>query len=419
MNKIIQGDVRAVLPTLPDDSIDCVVTSPPYWGLRDYGVEGQIGLEQNVEAYLEIIVGVFAEVRRVLRPEGTLWLNLGDSYAGSWGQYGHGKHARYRRDPSIRTPGTYPQEGIKPKDLVGIPWRVAFALQADGWYLRSDIIWSKPNPMPESVKDRPGGAHEYIFLMAKSPRYYYDGEAIREPVTGGAHPKGEGAAGQTPKANRTPSWDVAGAGPKSRSRAEYQEAIGTTHEGPTRKGRTVWTINVFGFKGSHYATFPPELARRCIIAGTSAFGMCEKCGRPYRRIVKTTYKNPGNRSNNGPRSTTNRKFSPGFEKRLELESETLGWEQSCKCDNAGTRKPVVFDPFMGSGTVAIVALKCDRNYLGIELNPRDVRLARQRINDEVPLFAAAGESLKSLPDENLKSLPAPTSPTPGPGSAQQ
>lgn len=191
INHIYVGDALEVLKTLPERSVHCCVTSPPYWGLRDYGVDGQIGLEQTPEEYVERLVNVFCEVRRVLRDDGTLWLNLGDSYAagGSGGSSpkstlqgytgSHVKQAIMNEKPISRRP----MNGLKPKDLVGIPWRVAFALQADGWYLRSDIIWHKPNVMPESVKDRPTKAHEYIFLLSKNERYYYDADAIREPVS--------------------------------------------------------------------------------------------------------------------------------------------------------------------------------------------------------------------------------------------
>src|SRR5262245_47420632 len=193
---ILRGDCREVLRTLPAESVNCVVTSPPYWGLRDYGVAGQIGLEETYSDYIDKMVGVFEAVRRILRKDGTVWLNLGDSYATGAGAVGEcpgggEQGARWRGDGSKRDyglgpmtqPNRMPQAGLKPKDLTGIPWRVAFALQADGWYLRQDIIWSKPNPMPESVRDRCTKAHEYLFLLSKSERYYYDAEAIAEPAT--------------------------------------------------------------------------------------------------------------------------------------------------------------------------------------------------------------------------------------------
>lgn len=257
-NTIIQGNCLEVLKTLDENSIDCCVTSPPYWGLRDYGAEEQIGLEKTPEEYTEKLVSVFREARRVLKDEGTLWLNLGDSYAGSnsagiednkaamWGS----------RKTVVKERPNKVVRGLKPKDLVGIPWRVAFALQADGWYLRSDIIWHKPNPMPESVKDRPTKAHEYIFLLAKSERYYYDNEAIKEPS-------------KYPNGNR-----------KSRANSTskvFHNAIGNkVHHGDQtyvkRNKRSVWAVSTKPFREAHFATFPPDLIEPCILAGCPSGG---------------------------------------------------------------------------------------------------------------------------------------------------
>ncbi len=183
---LYHGDCLEMMKQIPDGSVDCCVTSPPYWGLRDYGVEGQIGMEKTPQEYVENMVKVFREVRRILKPEGTLWLNLGDSYCGTGDKknYKDPKHAEGRNAQSKAINKKI--DGLKSKDLVGIPWRVAFALQADGWYLRQDIIWHKPNPMPESVRDRCTKAHEYIFLLSKSPKYYFDCDAIKEPAVLGA-----------------------------------------------------------------------------------------------------------------------------------------------------------------------------------------------------------------------------------------
>lgn len=233
------GDCLEVLRSLPSGLVNTCVTSPPYWGLRDYGHQGQIGLEETPDEYVERMVEVFREVRRVLRDDGTLWLNLGDSYAGSWGNQGR-KQARGAQRPinkGMKTTvddGRYPSKksrtgaiprgtDLKQKDLVGIPWMVAFALRADGWYLRSDIIWQKPNAMPSSVKDRPTTAHEYVFLLSKSRRYYYDSESIRE-TDSGMPPLG-------------------------------------------RNRRTVWTLPTVPYKGAHFATYPPALITPCILAG--------------------------------------------------------------------------------------------------------------------------------------------------------
>jgi DNA modification methylase len=254
--EVRQGDALDVLRSLPGEMARCCVTSPPYWGLRDYGAEGQIGMEQTPDKYVARLVAVFREVRRVLTNDGTLWLNLGDSYAGSWGARGRGAgtnaarpdlEAKYGTDAPARR--GFPCLGIKPKDLVGIPWRVAFALQADGWWLRSDIIWSKPNPMPESVTDRPTKAHEYVFLLAKSERYFYDADAIAEDATrgdaGSRFDTGKTSAHQLGRASSLPRKDDG-----------------------RRNRRSVWQIATRPFSGAHFATMPPDLADLCVRAGS-------------------------------------------------------------------------------------------------------------------------------------------------------
>ncbi|GAA4867050.1 hypothetical protein GCM10023310_53430 [Paenibacillus vulneris] len=217
--EIILGDSRKVLQDVPDQTFQCCITSPPYWGLRDYGVEGQIGAEMVVDDYINHLVEVFREVRRTLRDDGTLWLNIGDSYTSGGRKWRQEDKKNKARGMSYRAPTP---EGLKPKDLIGVPWRLAFALQADGWYLRSDIIWYKPNCQPESVKDRPTQSHEYLFLLSKSERYYYDHEAIKEP----------------------------------------------SNDGGVRNKRTVWHVNTEPFKGAHFAVFPKGLIRPCILAGS-------------------------------------------------------------------------------------------------------------------------------------------------------
>jgi len=261
---ILNGDSRELLRELPSGIVQTCVTSPPYWGLRDYSVEGQIGAENDVEEYLSTLVDVFREVRRMLRDDGTLWLNIGDSYTSG---------GRKWRAPDKKNPGRAMRyrpptpDGLKPKDLVGVPWRLAFALQADGWYLRSDIIWHKPNCQPESVKDRPTRAHEYVFLLSKSERYFYDYQAVMEKANGG-----DGL----------------------------------------RNRRSVWSINTEGYSGAHFAVFPTELVRRCILAGSKVGSL-------------------------------------------------------------------VLDPFLGTGTVALVALENLRECLGIELSREFADMARDRI----------------------------------------
>lgn len=260
------GDCREILRSLAPGSVHCVVTSPPYFGLRDYGVEGQIGLEQTPEEYVAELVEVFREVRRVLRDDGTLWLNLGDSYAGG-NTGGKWREGSARADGEVRGDGSTSRRnrngigavgGLKPKDLIGIPWRVAFALQADGWWLRQDVIWHKPNPMPESVRDRCTKAHEYIFLLSKGPRYYFDHEAIREQSVSAA-----GTAGNW-KGNRDLGL------PNGQTRFAKPN-LGGSIDGK-RNRRSVWTVATRPFKGAHFATFPPDLVEPCILAGCPAGG---------------------------------------------------------------------------------------------------------------------------------------------------
>jgi site-specific DNA-methyltransferase (adenine-specific) len=335
VDQIIQGDALRVLRSLPHESVQTVVTSPPYWNLRDYGAPGQYGLEKTLDEYLHTMVAVFEEVRRVLRSDGTLWLNLGDSYAGSWGAQGR-KDSDVMYSPVSRSEiETHPHRGhntgslrstpgLKSKDLMGIPWRIAFALQADGWYLRSDIIWHKSNPMPESVQDRPTKAHEYLFLLSKSERYFYDAAAIREP------------ARDLSRYTKMPDgWDTgAGAhgsfhrnGREKGARVAYQRGHSRRHAGFNDRWdlmdrseqmahgankRSVWTVATHPFPEAHFATFPPALVEPCILAGCPAGG-------------------------------------------------------------------IVLDPFGGSGTVGVVARTHSRHYLLIELNPSYCEMAEQRI----------------------------------------
>ena len=253
--RIINADVMEGLRQLPDESVHCVVTSPPYWGLRDYGVEGQIGLEATPEAFVGRMVDVFREVRRVLRGDGTCWMNMGDSYAGS------GRGGNPTEETSTLEGGQATQRaaaGFKQKDLMGMPWRVALALQADGWWLRSDIIWAKPNPMPESVTDRPTKSHEYVFLLTKAERYYYDAEAIKEEGSG-----------------RTPgNVNQDGKGADNHRIANGGNGIFAAQQRPQleRNKRSVWFIATSPFPEAHFATFPPELPEICIKAGCPVGG---------------------------------------------------------------------------------------------------------------------------------------------------
>ena len=357
--KILTGDVRSMLQTLPDQSVQCCVTSPPYWGLRDYGtaswdggdaacdhvemaigmsdkntlgpdrylpptnaanvgrsrqfkqkcghcgarrIDSQIGLEPTPAAFVDQLVAVFREVKRVLKDDGVIWINLGDTYAANRGyQVPDSEWQDVGNSQGMKADDI----GLKPKDLVGVPWRVAFALQADGWYLRSDVIWAKPNPMPESVTDRPTKAHEYIFLLSKSERYYYDADAIAEPSS--------------------EVGTVNTFGNKNAAARNVDELTGNMRPGvryetkPTRNCRSVWEITTQSYPEAHFATFPEAIPERCIKAGS-------KVG------------------------------------------------------------DTVLDPFCGAGTTGLVADRLERNFIGIELNPAYVTLARKRINEVTPLF---------------------------------
>lgn len=323
--RILQGDVLDRLRELPDESVHCVVTSPPYWGLRDYGVDGQIGLESTPQEFVSKMVAVFREVRRVLRKDGTAWVNMGDSYAHATQGGGcvltngrtdgrnsnESDNVRGRQDRSTLGPG------LKPKDLCGIPWRLAFALQDDGWWLRQDIIWAKPNPMPESVTDRCTKAHEYIFLLSKSASYYYDADAIREEQTS---PDKRAGRNSSCLVDKSPSPRK---GMRSSDPDRFGLTRGTTNESCTheagRNKRSVWSIATQPYPEAHFATFPEELITPCILAGSPLGG-------------------------------------------------------------------TVLDPFSGSGTTGVVALRYHREYIGIELNPEYVAMSERRISGDQPLF---------------------------------
>ena len=419
--RIIVGDALEVLRTLPEASHQCCVTSPPYFGLRDYGVEGQIGLEEDPAAYIARLVEVFREMRRVLRDDGTLWLNMGDSYAGSWGaqakrvtpaQEGW-KNSITNHPKRARTGSTTHLSGIKPKDLFGMPWMLAFALRADGWWLRSSIVWAKPNPMPESIRDRPTSAHELVFLLSKRPRYFYDAEAIKEdalteewPGIGPQH-AAERDRGEAYKPMRVPTgWDT-GAGHhgtihrsgrrkdlRSDTEARHRSRIAggqSLQAQPTakRNARNVWTIATQPFAGAHFATMPPALVERCIKAGTSARGGCPHCGAPWeraldRRLVPTSKVSYGTKPDARDASADrldhgSNRVRDGHVPGMASANETTGWHPTCRCPAHEPVPQMVLDPFGGAGTTGLVAIEPQRSATLIELNPDYAEMARRRI----------------------------------------
>lgn len=383
--RVILGNVEEVLRTLPADSINCVVTSPPYWGLRDYGVAGQIGLEETPQIWVDRLVEVFREVRRVLRPDGTCWVNLGDSYASDTGGGGGGYFGEINRTftDSYKPFRRGIPPGLKAKDLIGQPWRFALAAQADGWWLRRDVIWSKPNPMPEQANDRPATSHEYLFLLTKSERYCYDAEAVKERASQAGRVRGDFDAGgwngrhdpvnlggsfpnhkhdpARAKADAKAARDSEGAFIRKRvnrndpgaedaqrafNRRRTSDPQRDQHPAPLepkrmpdsdttpakrvqvekRNLRSVWTINTQPFAEAHFATFPEKLVEPCVLAGCPEGGM-------------------------------------------------------------------VFDPFTGSGTTGVVALKRGRSFLGIELNPEYFAMAERRLAGAAPLFSRKADDL--------------------------
>lgn len=366
---ILNGDVITCLRSLPDACVQCVVTSPPYWGLRDYGVEGQIGLEPTPGEHVEKMVEVFREVRRVLRDDGVLWLNYGDCYAGSTTgadrppEPGHTHEDRGRVKTGRENKHRRPDAGLKPKDLVGMPWRIAFALQADGWYLRSDIIWSKPNPMPESVTDRPTKSHEYVFLLTKSSRYFYDADAVREPFESNdvTYP----AINTVQGVYRVNNGKNRGGGDAIRG----------------RNRRTVWEIATQPTPEAHFATFPEALVEPCVKAGTSERGCCPVCGAPWRRVVEKEVSGvPRCNSKSAGRKDCN--YGDSDSTTLRARKITIkgeNWRPSCTCGCEETVPCVVLDPFGGSGTVAKVARDLGRSSISCELNPEYVEIAKKRL----------------------------------------
>lgn len=529
LDRIYVGDCLEIMKTWPDAFVHCVVTSPPYWGLRDYGtaewqggnpacehkpiegrgvnvdpkknfsqvpgspnrggnprlcacgarrVDRQLGLEARPDClgwatgnpceicFICRMVAVFREVRRVLRDDGVCWLNIGDCYAsgGGSGKQGNGQREgrRYTAEIASRSKrikrgsgrwggGDNAVDGLKPKDLVLVPARLALALQADGWWVRSDVIWSKPNPMPESCTDRPTKAHEYVYLLTKSERYFYDAEAIREKASDSMLAQVlawyDGEARKDFEANGVQNASEVKKRMVEKARALMRPSVprggfdGKTNELEGREAfravtlfrnkRTVWQIPTAPFPEAHFATFPPDLVKPCVLAGTSERGVCEACGAPWRRVVEVTYRNDttksgrpaqGNHSEEREDETMVAKFASG--ERTRRIAETNGWRPTCAhyprvdewVEIPSAKKPseptteetaaieaaiakraellefwaplrarpgVVFDPFMGAGTVALVAAELNRRFIGTELNPEYAAMAERRVKGEV------------------------------------
>jgi DNA modification methylase len=372
--EILQGDCIESLKKIEDGSINTCITSPPYWGLRDYNGESkQLGMEDTPEEFTENLVKVFREIKRVLRDDGTAWLNLGDSYSSGGRTTTTNQSLRGDKDYGVTRPK--PSKGIKPKDLVGIPWRVAFALQADGWYLRQDIIWHKPNPMPESVRDRCTKAHEYIFLLSKNVKYYYDHEAIKEDAK---YPQGPNSPQSIKKGQGEFGMDTRGGLSKIGSLAK-------------RNKRSVWTITTKPFKGAHFATFPKDLIEPCVLAGCPE-KVCVQCSEPYKLKVDIKRIPRWELSPNDPRYRPSKYENAhdslnGNTRHSVTETKPLGLEKQCDCQTNETKGGTVLDPFGGSGTTGIVAASHNRNAILLELNAEYIELAKARINKEVGMMA--------------------------------
>lgn len=436
MIKFIQGDCLSVLRTLPAESVNCCVTSPPYYNLRSYLGEDhadkhhEIGGEASPAAYVANLVAVFREVRRVLRYDGCAFIVIGDSYAGGAGGRGDAGRqiVRYTSaggSTSLKHDGIRIKRGgaglLKPKDLIGIPWRLALALQAGfstctcgvemrtdlwpvqnghmvciecllagridskivetekGWWLRSECIWSKPSPMPESVTDRPTRAHEQVFLLTKSAKYFWDSDAVKEDSScfGRQHTTGV----QPPKVRALQDSGCHGKGGN----------LSINYERLRRNLRSVWTIASQPFPGSHFATMPPKLAETCIKAGTSERGVCRQCGAPWARVVERTSmvvrEGPGRRGLQFSSTGSSARTACTGTMLAPPSSTTIGFRQSCSCPSSDPIPATVLDPFAGSGTTGLVSDRLQRNAILIDLSDEYEKMARERIQDDAPLFA--------------------------------
>lgn len=398
------------LKQLPDQCVQMIATSPPYYSLRDYQVDGQIGLEKTPSLYIAALVGVFRECRRVLRNDGLMFVNIGDTYHVQKGQSG-GEDARLPARRCLRAgrPVDGKLPGLKPKDLIGIPWMLAFALREDGWYLRQEIVWQKPNVMPGSAKDRFCTDHEQVFLFTKSRKYYFDliATQVKAATSGQSQPPVAGHA-SSGKHNPIDHTKLRASKPKGSFEGKTKRDPSLRQSfrdvGETRNMRTVWRICTRKYKGAHFAVFPPKLVEPMIRSGTSEKGCCAECGAPILRLVekKRVATRPGLKTKlsvdrlTGEQLPLNGKpwAADVVGNRDPLRHitvyETVGWKRQCEC-GAGIRGSIVMDPFAGSGTTCQVALEHGQDFIGVELSPEYCKLAEARIRAVTP----------SLPVENL------------------
>lgn len=393
---LLTGDALEQLRQLPDECIHCCVTSPPYFGLRNYGIDGQIGLEQTPDEYVARLVEVFREVRRVLRSDGTFWLNIGDSYARNPSKGGSGPKGKNNAfygdsytDAQTAVGRSFGE--AKEKDLLMIPATVALALRADGWHLRSNITWTKGSVMPESVKDRPSSAHESVFMLSKTPKYFYDLVAVQEAP---AESSLKRIAQPNFKNQKGGDKDYANGTNSNRSARKTLENFAAN---PTRQLRNHWHINPEPLRDAHFAAFPTRLSSRCIQAATSEYGCCGGCGAPYKRIVvkgepDAEHMAACGADNSGgydgvsqkdyasaqaqDASATKARILAGMRKK-----ETVGWEKTCQCNTDSVMPALVLDPFSGSGTTALSAVRLGRDAIGIDLNHEYHDIAVRRLSD--------------------------------------
>lgn len=397
--QILTGDCRSTLAGLPEKSVQCCVTSPPYFGLRDYKVAGQIGLEPTPEEYVREMVSVFSAVKRVLKDDGVLWLNLGDSYARNGGT-DKSPSVTARVGSTISTKDQMPDRkqrapsGIKEKNLIGIPWMVAFALRADGWYLRAACPWIKRNGMPDSTQDRPTQCVETVFMLTKSKKCYYDSEAVKVAVkgTGGGNFSKKYAAEQ-PKHGAMTMERPAETGKRLRRTSDWffeswQGLLLDSDDEPS-----AFVVNLKGYKEAHFATFPPKLVEPCILAATSEKGECLECGKAWERELNCVHEGrdwrndpikpkgiPGELTGEGGNKRGQSSAHLGDTKRYE----TTGWRPQCQCGKDPIPQTVL-DPFGGSGTTGLVAKQFGRSAILCELNPDYVALAEKRCGISQPI----------------------------------